>query len=280
VVLDSEGGRSVEHLYLYREGDVAADHPPEYWRAVAQGLEAESQKAAIYVKHALSLGIAREAIFRNLIEHETPGPYLVKTGLIRGKRDGDWINSRQCDLLVYDPTVNTPFYRMDDFVVIPSAAGKVVVEVKSTLDRQNAGQVVDVWKSTRPLKIPTVGFAYEGVRFDTLLSHIQEYAPPESPDWPVCIAVHDRNHLTLRPSHWGSSFPFDTYAVNFAALGPEGFGMATAYFFRWYSWLLTHTHGITPGQAFDWFNRLALPDEAKRWIDKDGVMHSGNIPVA
>jgi hypothetical protein len=37
---------------------MAAEHPDEYWRAVALGIEAENQKAKVYVTHLPSLGVA------------------------------------------------------------------------------------------------------------------------------------------------------------------------------------------------------------------------------
>src|SRR5438067_2351690 len=58
---------------------------------------------------------------------------------------------------------------MDDFVVLPKAAVKFVVEVKSNLDLAKLTHVRDVWVSTLPMSIPTFAFAYEGMRPDTLI---------------------------------------------------------------------------------------------------------------
>src|SRR6266852_4946966 len=109
-----------------------AEHPYDYWKAVALAIEAENAKAKIYVAHDASLGTAREAILRRVLVNETPGPYKVKTGLIwaacpEGNREP--CVSKQCDLLVYDSHADTPLYRIDDFVVMHYNAAKFIVEV-------------------------------------------------------------------------------------------------------------------------------------------------------
>src|ERR1700732_4077708 len=57
-------------------GNLAA----EYWSAVAQGIDAENRKATLFVRQNPSLGLAREAILRNLVERQTPAPFTVATG--------------------------------------------------------------------------------------------------------------------------------------------------------------------------------------------------------
>ena len=255
------------------------DHPVEYWQAVARGLEAESQKAAVYVRHAASLGVSREAIFRVLIDDQTPGPFLVKTGQIRWRDRTEIEYSKQCDLLVYNPHIDTPYYRMDEFVVVPRESARIVVEVKSALNKADLEQVVDVWGSTRPMRVPTLGFAYEGMTFDTFVGHLADHVRLNSSSPPFCIAVHDRNYLSLRATHWGENCPYPCFALDFSHLGEQGFGMATAYFLQWYFWLLTREAqpNITEYQALTWFNNLNIDDAAKRWIDSDGTVHIGRL---
>ena len=259
---------------------MAANHPKEYWQAVAKGLEAESEKASVYVTHALSLGIAREAILRRVLIDETPGAYLVKTGLIREKSQGGVV-SRQCDLLVYNPADDTPFYRMDDFVVIPAAMAKIVVEVKSGLNAKEKDsdleQIMDIWSSNRLLSIQTMGFAYEGMMPETFIQHAIRLFKNDTANLPVCLAVHSRNYLGIRPATYalGQNLPF--FLLKFGAFGADGAAMATAYFLQWYSMLLNKSP-LELHYVKDWFNRVQLPTEAKCRIMSDGSVIEGDMP--
>jgi hypothetical protein len=257
-----------------KEKEMAADHPPAYWQAVAKGLEAESEKAAVYVTHALSLGIAREAIFRRVLIDETPAPYLVKTGLIRQRSQGGDV-SRQCYLLVYDPS-DTPFYRMDEFVVVPASIAKIVVEVKSGLQGDDLEQIMNVWKSTRPLGVQTMGFAYEGMTVDTFLQHATRLFGTDTANLPVCVAVHDRNYQGIRPTTFAGDAGLPFFVLRFEAFGPTGTAMSTAYFMQWYYWLLTN-RSLDLSHLKDWFNRVPLPADAKYRLMSDGSILPGDM---
>ena len=133
--MDDRSFRLGDHCRYPLKQNMPADHPPKYWQAVANVLEGESAKAEVYVNHSLSLGVAREAILRNIVMDETPGPFSVKTGIIRESSSGDLV-SRQCDLLIFDPNVDTPFYKMDEFVVIPSACARCVIACQPSFFRE------------------------------------------------------------------------------------------------------------------------------------------------
>lgn len=249
-----------------------AEHPPEYWQAVARGLEAESQKAAVYVTHPPSLGVAREIILRNIIQKETPGQYSIKTGLIRG-RDGT--ESKQCDLIIYNQHEHTPNYQIDEFVVVPPASTRVAIEVKSRLD--STDQLIDTighWQSTRPLRVATLVFAYQGMTFGAFLNSMAERIREKSSNSPPCLAVHSRNYLALRAGHWGEQMPFPYAVVDFSHFGDQGYAMATAYFLQWYFRHLDH-QDITPGEVTNWFDRLQLPNNCKVSICPNGTIVEG-----
>jgi hypothetical protein len=102
---------------------------PEYWHAVAGSLDAEDKKAGVFIHHHHSLGVAREAILRDWLIRHTPEPYRASTGFIY-QFSGEWWDSQQCDILVYDPTIAQPDYAIGSMVVVNRQAAKLVIEVK------------------------------------------------------------------------------------------------------------------------------------------------------
>jgi hypothetical protein len=132
-----------------------SEHPEAYWKAVAKGLEAESEKAAVYVSHNPSLGVAREIMFKELLIKETPGPYLIRTGIVRESPSGGMV-SKQCDLIVYDPHAGTAFYSIKDFVVVPKTIARVVIDIKSEINAEKLAEIVAVTQSLGPLNVPTL----------------------------------------------------------------------------------------------------------------------------
>jgi hypothetical protein len=253
-----------------------ANHPEAYWQAVAKGLEAESEKAAVYVTHGASLGVAREAIFARLLRNETPGPFRVKTGLVRGGARRSVVTSRQCDLLIYNPDENTPHYAMEEFVVVPADCARIVVEVKSTLNKMHFKKAIEVWKSTRSLSIPTLSFAYQGMAFKGFVTYMSQIIKADALDSIQCVAVHAKNYLAIRATQWAGKMPHPYLVLNFRKLGAKGFGMATAYFLQWYARIL-EIRSLPANQVADWFNRVALPEEAKAQIAPDGTVTYGNV---
>jgi hypothetical protein len=249
---------------------VAANHPEAYWRAVAKGLEAESEKASLYVTHRPSLGVAREAIFRRILIDETPSRYSVKTGLIREK-SSDGNVSRQCDLLVYDPTDDTPFYRMGEFVVVCDAMARMVVEVKSNLTKKQLPDILNIWRSTRILSKPTHIFAYQGLSFKNFVAEMSNVIKANSIDSPPCVAVHSKNYLAIRATHWMSPCPHPYLILDFRRIKGDSFGMATAYFLQWYFQVLDGG-SLDSNRVTDWFNRVPVTVAAKAKIAPDGTV--------
>jgi hypothetical protein len=119
---------------------------PTYWQAVANGINAENQKATIFLKHNPSIGIAREAIVRDLLVKQTPEPYRVATGFIYEYGTEPW-SSKQCDVLVYDPMESQPHYAIGGLSVVPRKAARLVVEVK--IRCQHSALHMMVWRFQR-----------------------------------------------------------------------------------------------------------------------------------
>jgi hypothetical protein len=253
-----------------------ADHPEAYWQAVARGLEAESEKAAVYVTHGGSLGVAREVIFANLLKNETPGPYRVRTGLIRGKVGKNILTSRQCDVLVYNPNDNTPHYAIEEFVVVPADCARVVVEVKSTLNKKHFKHAIDVWNSTRQFNIPALCFAYQGIGFKEFVTYMSEVIKADAFNSLPCFAVHGSNYLAVRAPQCTGIMKQPYLVLNFREFGEKGLGMATAYFLQWYAQTLDNERPRAE-KVWNWFNRVDLPKDAKVKIAPNGTVNYGNV---
>jgi hypothetical protein len=264
---------------------MAATHPPEYWKALAQQLDAENIEARVYVTHDPSLGLAREAILRKYVMDETPGPFEVRTGLIRHQPSGrNPIVSNQCDLLVYDPHKDPPFYRMENFVVVSKQVASAVVEVKSYLDNSRFGEIINVWRGVAPFGVPVLGFAYDGVTFETFLEYVaaQINTPRElasaAPDIrlvPECIAVHERNYVGFRCRNIeGCCQAWHYFALNF---GSEP-GSALAFFFQLYTNWLRDQASLWEASLLAEFNRWQGSVSAAHWMVAGGAWQSGPAP--
>jgi hypothetical protein len=253
-----------------------AAHPPEYWQAVAKGLEAESAKASVYVTHSASLGVAREIIFRRIIAQETRGPFLVKTGIIR-RDEPEIAVSNQCDLVVYNPHAGTPYYAIDDFVVVPSSIAPIVIEVKSALRADDVAEIADCLNNVERLNASALVFAYEGCTLEYFIDALLAKHSPEGFHLPKIIAVHRRNYIAIRGTKVIGSHGCPYYILNFEPLGEAHSADATAAFFRWYADLLDDedTRSFADSSVEGWYDTIDIPDHLKFYICPDGTKQQG-----
>lgn len=237
--------------------------PPEYWQAVAQGIDAEDQKAGLVIKHNQSIGAARESILRDLLRRQTPEPYRVRTGFVHQFLPDAHYCSKQCDVLVYDPTVAQPDYQIDDLIVVPRDAAKAVVEVKTTLEHREFRDIQEVWADVWWIPVATFGFAFDGVAFQTFINYLQESMRSDPAGLPQCIAVHRQNYVFVRSGYslaedkpsWHRPAKYQ-FAVDFGA-HPETRGLATAYLLDWYLRCLRGNDDAVSVER--WFSQLSLP---------------------
>ena len=257
----------------------------KYWNAVALGIDAECKKVELIVHHAPSLGVAREAILRNLIKQKTPAPFEVVTGFVfapPAQLEPEPQFSRRCDLLIFDPSVSRPIYSIEAFSVVPSHACKFVIEVKSSLTQEDFKKLLDVWSSVAGFGVPTFGFAYDSkLTFKRLLEHLKKAAKDSRNRneyslrrLPECICIHAKNIIAFR-RHMPDT-PKHFMVVNFSAADKETTGAATAWFLMLYQSMLRRDadHDL-PGI----FNNFPLPSTAKAWIDPTGKIRYGNVPA-
>jgi len=261
---------------------------PEYWEAVARSIDAENQKANIFITHNDSLGVAREAILRDLLVKQTPEPYRVSTGFVyyAEAKPKPW-SSKQCDVLVYDPTASQPYYSIGGLSVVPRRACKLIIEVKTRLKQETFKQILGVWGSTFWLNVPTLGFAFEGETFKSFLEYVVEAIKSEDRGVPECLAVHRDNYLMARSSYRLATNPETPnrhrpakyhFAVNFGITNKKD-GRASAAFLDFYDRLLRNGLGqIDENHLYTWFSRLELPKEGLVRISNEGEVIYGPIP--
>jgi hypothetical protein len=256
---------------------------PDYWQAVAHGIDAEERKASLLIKHSGSVGVAREAILRDVLVKQTPEPFRVATGFVYQPTPEPW-TSKQCDLLVYDPTVAQPYYTIAGMVVLPRHATRLAIEVKTNLSSSEFEDALSLVRSVGWLPIPTMCFAYEGVTVERFLEYVVRGVIDAVCGVPDCVAVHRKNYVFVR-SGYHMAPRVDApdrhrpakhqLLVDFGANEAAG-GQAAASFLGFYDSFVRHQN-----VAFlvDWFNGLGLPDGALTRISDNGQILRGPIPA-
>ena len=254
-------------------------HLREFYEAIARGIDAENEKASVYISHAASLGTAREIILRDVLRDSTPEPYRMGTGLIHGSIQGAPESSRQCDVLVYDPWINPPKYSFENFVVLDEFTPKLNIEVKSVLNLEAFTQAHDVSKSTWRFSQPTLAFAYESVQFKTLVNYYSDTISEADAQLPWCLAVHTNNFLGIIPRT--TSLDHEKYAllIDCGRAEETHHGMATSVFLQLYDAWLRDRKILSSENLYQWYNSLTdIPDDLRAYISQDGTVTNGPIP--
>jgi hypothetical protein len=136
-----------------------------FFQLEAQRLRAEADMAAQWVsdKHWATVGTSRESALRRFIRGHLPSRLACGTGFVVGSSDGGRL-SRQCDLLVYDPTVVAPLFAEEGFVVVRADAVSAVIEIKSHVDEKEFRDALDHVRSVKALNPDAAGgiFGLEG----------------------------------------------------------------------------------------------------------------------
>lgn len=106
--------------------------------------------------HYPSLGRYKERLLAKTISDFIPKSYEVGTGFVLFPTKNtailpseleffnasNFVPSRQCDILVYDPNIAPVLFRDDDLVVIRPESVRAVVEVKGTLDNKQTSDAI------------------------------------------------------------------------------------------------------------------------------------------
>jgi hypothetical protein len=253
-------------------------------------LQGEDLKARSYVGHKASLGTLRERIVANLIRHETPGRFRVETGFVHNQKTG--IASKQCDLLIHNPSDYPPLYRWDDFVVVQEISAQAVIEVKSELDSKGFEALMDVHRSICILRpIPVFGYGLAGVRFQTFLQYLSDEivgnklglpSDRRVANLPHGIVVQQGHYLGFRPSWVTEGARWTYFAINLEAADHKEWsndGIETGIFLNIFRAMLDSNGVMDLRFAATWFNEIPVAARGKVWIDSDGKTHEGRFPT-
>ena len=89
-----------------------------YFELVSQELLSNLAQVKVYMKkHNPTIGILIEEILRDFFRNHLPKIVSVEQGFIL---NSDGKLSKQCDIIVYDSQMYSPFYRINDIVVVPA----------------------------------------------------------------------------------------------------------------------------------------------------------------
>jgi hypothetical protein len=121
-----------------------------------------------FVKHPTAIGSSHEGILRRFLQKYVPRKYSVSEGFIV---DGNNNSSQQCDIIIWSSLEYSPYYSEGDFVIIPSDAARVVIEVKTQLDQKTLKQSFQNLHSVRLVgdHIYTALFSFESIDLKSIL---------------------------------------------------------------------------------------------------------------
>lgn len=263
----------------------------EYWPLVSQSMDLEDRRLQLFVRHKPSLGIGREHIVRKFLAEHTPEPFRVSTGFIAVPLRPD-ILSDQCDVLVYNPQIAQPLFRIDEFIVAGSICVRIAIEVRSKLtfgrpdsalrgkaDKSGIAQVFKIAESMhRSFSTEVFGFGFDGPSFKVFRAGLAQLVSQRLPRVPECILVHSKNYIAIRSSR--SSEPImerkeHWLLVDFSELGSHAQGFATALFLKCYHERIKHNAAFETDFMSLIIRNMGIGHHAQWVILPDGTLNEG-----
>ncbi|MGD0091608.1 MAG: DUF6602 domain-containing protein [Planctomycetota bacterium] len=128
--------------------------------------------ARVIIEHKLTRGIAAERVLMDMLQEFLPQRFGISTGFIL---DSQGKSSRQIDLLVFDQANSAPIYRDNSLAVVTPDMVRIVLEVKSRLDKARFTEALENISSAKSMdpKIRSLLFAFDGVRPKSLEGYVQ-----------------------------------------------------------------------------------------------------------
>lgn len=103
----------------------------DYFRLVSEELFIKLNQVKTFIKkHNPTIGILTEEILRTFLQDYIPKGVSVEQGFVLNK-NGEL--SKQCDIIIYDSELYSPFYRINDIVVVPAESVISIIEIKLLL---------------------------------------------------------------------------------------------------------------------------------------------------
>ena len=121
-----------------------------------------------FIKHPTAIGSSHEGILRRFLQKYVPKRFSVSEGFIVGENN---TSSQQCDIIIWSSLEYSPYYSEGDFVIIPSDAAQVVIEVKTKLKPQTLEDAFNNLQSVRDVgnHIYTALFAFASQDLSSIL---------------------------------------------------------------------------------------------------------------
>lgn len=135
-----------------------------YFNGFAEELNGKFQRLRHLTQHNTASGNYHEEILRVVLRNFLTARYSVKTGFIY--KDGAEV-SKQIDIIIVDESSPAAYiFQEEDFVVVMPEAVVAVVEVKTTLDKQNYEMALSNIRSAKelfknPARHPGIIFGYQ-----------------------------------------------------------------------------------------------------------------------
>lgn len=127
----------------------------DYLATFSDELLIKSRRIDNLIRHTGTVGSYREQLLRSLLKQILPRQYEASTGFIEGC-------PRQIDILVWDSGSYSPLFREQDVVVVPRAAVRAAIEVKTTLDTAALDEAMQIlWDTFR--QFPSVVPVFKGI---------------------------------------------------------------------------------------------------------------------
>lgn len=148
----------------------------DYFTLVSEELLIKLSQVKTFIKkHNPTIGILTEEILRTFLQNYIPKGVYAEQGFILNNK-GEL--SKQCDIIIYDSDLYAPFYRINDIVVVPSESVLMIIEIKTTVNKQIFHQVIDYFKSFTDIIRPGTSthlFIYNAPTISNLESYFHSY---------------------------------------------------------------------------------------------------------
>lgn len=192
----------------------------EVFSSVSQKMSLDFKEITSRINHNGEKGTARENVLQNYLRAYIPDKYTFSKGTII---DSNGSQSKQVDIIIHDKYTTPYLLDMDSTKVIPIESVYAVIEVKSTLTKEELRKSVKNINSVKTLQkktvtgasYPTAGliFAYDSnSSFNTIYKNLAEISQEFEPGNRVsCVCVlnkgiiipvnkHGLNKVSLLPS--------------------------------------------------------------------------------
>lgn len=176
----------------------SAENFVEYCRSITREFESRLNRIRTYVPdHNLTSGTANETLLRDFLSGLAPGRYRVGQGFICDPTRPNCV-SRQCDIIVYDQVDYPLVHAEGDVKVVWPDAVRMIVEVKTTLDKRSLYDAIRNIEAAKQVRRITrssgLVFAFRSsLTPERITELLRQYPEPlEMSDAPEAILILDK----------------------------------------------------------------------------------------